>query len=247
MTGSRLRTQCVSMPEKTVLVTCFRVDQELGQQLIGHAFASVWDYGVSGGMYDCIPMVLYKAHIVSGDPTSNTSVVVGWITQLVVDKTVRQRYIATQLLQVLKAHPLFTSISIIGLVSSHPAACNALAKYAGKSILPLSTRLSQLMVSQAANIYSVDLDFIRDNAAGILAASDIQYLKDAKLSGKLFQEDNDSGAVSSVFTEFYVDHDEPLEVLEQYKAKGQWCLGELLDGHEFLAIFPVMTSSPIGL
>ena len=39
MAGSKLRTQCVSIPDKTVLVTCFR-----NEQLIGHAFASVWDF-----------------------------------------------------------------------------------------------------------------------------------------------------------------------------------------------------------
>jgi hypothetical protein len=56
---------------------------------------------------------------------------------------------------------------------------------------------------------------------------------------------SDDGAVSSVFTSFYVDHAEPLEALKQYKAMGQWGLGGLLDGHEFLAIFPVVPLSPI--
>ena len=174
-----------------------------------------------------------------------TPAVVGWITQLVVDKTVRQHYIVTQLLQLLKAHLLFEPVTIVGLVSSHPAACNALAKYAGK-LIPSSTRFiiaNDTSTHQAINIYTVDLPFICDNAEKILASSNIQYLKDAKLSGKLFQEDYDGGAVSSVFTEFYVDHEEPLEVLDQYKAKGKWCLGELLDGHEFLAIFPVVPLS----
>ncbi|OAX38894.1 hypothetical protein K503DRAFT_690778, partial [Rhizopogon vinicolor AM-OR11-026] len=59
----------------------------LGNQLIGHAFAS-----------------------------------------LVVDKSVCKRYIATQLLQTLKFHSLFESVKVVDLVSSHPAACNALAK-----------------------------------------------------------------------------------------------------------------------
>ena len=39
MTGSRLRTQCVSVPEKTVLVTCM-----LHDELVAHAFASVWTF-----------------------------------------------------------------------------------------------------------------------------------------------------------------------------------------------------------
>lgn len=58
--------------------------------------------------------------------------VVGWVTQLVVDASDRERYIATLLLQTLKIHPLFHDITAIGLVSSHPAACNALFKYASK-------------------------------------------------------------------------------------------------------------------
>ena len=60
--------------------------------------------------------------------------VVGWITQLVVNITVRKRYIATHLLQTLKNHPLFSNVSVVGLVSSHPAACDALAKYACRFI-----------------------------------------------------------------------------------------------------------------
>jgi hypothetical protein len=68
--------------------------------------------------------------------------IVGWITQLVVDKSVRKRYIATQLLQTLKDHNLFRNVTVVGLVSSHPAACNALAKYAGKLMLLSYSRIS---------------------------------------------------------------------------------------------------------
>ena len=57
---------------------------------------------------------------------------VGWVTQLVVDTTVRKRYVATQLLQTLKRHAIFQDVTAIGLVSSHPAAVNALTKYSCK-------------------------------------------------------------------------------------------------------------------
>ena len=57
---------------------------------------------------------------------------VGWVTQLVVDTNVRRRYIATQLLQTLKRHPIFQDVTAVGLVSSHPAAVNALTKYCSK-------------------------------------------------------------------------------------------------------------------
>ena len=72
--------------------------------------------------------------------------VVGWVTQLVVDAGVRKRYIATSLLQTLKIHPLFCDITAIGLVSSHPAACDALSKYASKhfSCLPISSPLMKM-------------------------------------------------------------------------------------------------------
>jgi len=169
----------------------------------------VWDYSPS-----------------SGDPAGHDSL--GWVTRLVVDKSVRKRYIATQLLQTLKLHSLFASVKAVGLVSSHPATCNALAKYA------------------SAHFYDIDLTFIRDHAEGILASSSISYLKAAQLKGSVFQADRDSGAVSSAFTSFYVDHAEPLEALEQYKTKGQWGLGDLLDGHEFLVIFPVAPMNPIA-
>jgi hypothetical protein len=181
--------------------------------------------------------ILRKAHIILG--------VAAWITQLVVDKTVRRRYIATHLLQTLKDHPLFQNVTVVGLASSHPAACSALAKYAGMLMLLSYSYISKLTTFQDVDTSGVNLHFIRDNAEKVLAASDVKYLKDAQLRGLIFQEDNDSGAISSVFTEFYIDHKEPLEVLAKFKAKSKWCLGELLDGHEFLALFPVTPMRPI--
>ncbi|KAG1778111.1 hypothetical protein EV702DRAFT_1179095 [Suillus placidus] len=165
-----------------------------------------------------------------GDEASKVShftKAVGWVTQLVVDEAVHQCYVMTQLLQTLKVHAPFSCINIVGLVSSHPAACNALAKYAG------------------ADLKDVDLDFIRVHANWILQSSPISYLNDAQLRGTLFEDNCDHGSILSVFTKFYVNHAEPLRVLASYQNKGQWCLGELADGHEFLAIFPTVPVSPI--
>jgi hypothetical protein len=53
---------------------------------------------------------------------------------LVVHASVRKRHIATQLLQTLQTHPLFYDITAIGLISSHPAACSALSKYASEHL-----------------------------------------------------------------------------------------------------------------
>ncbi|KAG1814629.1 uncharacterized protein BJ212DRAFT_1274027 [Suillus subaureus] len=203
MTSARLQSQCSSHLESSVLVTCYiQVDplESEHPQLYRHTFATVWDYGENK---------------------------VGWVMQLVVDEAVHQCYITTHLLQALKCHTLFACVNIVGLVLSHPAACNALAKCA------------------AANIKDVELDFICQYAKGILASSPISYLKATQLRGSLFQDSYDNRAISSVFTKFYVDHTEPLAVLEQYKKKGQWCLDELLDRHEFLAVFPIAPVSPV--
>ena len=104
-------------------------------------------------------------------------------------------------------------------------------------------------IFQDADVHSIDLDFIRNNAKNVLASSDIGYLRAAQLCGSLFQEVEEMapGTVSSVFMEFYVDHKELLEVLDKFRVKGKWCLGDLLDGHEYLALFPVAPLSPIEL
>ena len=58
----------------------------------------------------------------------------------------------------------------------------------------------------------------------------------------LFKATPGAGVVQScVYTEFFVDHEEPLAALGVYKKQaGGWPLGELLDGHEYLAIVPVI-------
>ena len=88
------------------------------------------------------------------------------------------------------------------------------------------------------SVESIDTDFIVKNATKILHTTPIDYLKDVKLAGSLFDDSCTNGAVSCVFTEFYVDHAEPLAALEVFKTR-RWCLGELPEGHEFLIILPV--------
>ncbi|KAN0111754.1 hypothetical protein V8E52_008134 [Russula decolorans] len=169
MTGKKLKSQCLSVPEKTVLVTCFK-----HTQLVGHAFTTVWRF--NGG-------------------------VVGWVTQLVVDASFRKRYIATLLLQTLKTHPLFYNITAIGLVSSHPVACGALSKYAN------------------VKVNAIDTNFISQHAQEIFSVTPIEYLKNIKLRGNLF-ENCSSDIVSCAYTEFYVDHNEPLEALKVFRIQG---------------------------
>lgn len=72
-----------------------------------------------------------------------------------------------------------------------------------------------------------------------MGCSPISYIKDAKLSGSLFNQEDTSGAVSSANTGFFVDHEEPLEALARVRESMNWPLGELIDGHEFLLILQV--------
>ncbi|KAG1818517.1 uncharacterized protein BJ212DRAFT_1268969, partial [Suillus subaureus] len=168
---------------------------------------------------------------------------VGWVMQLVINEAVHQCYITTYLLQTLKCHALFLCVNIVGLISSHPAACNTLVKYACE--LAPSLYSDVMTKNMKLLVKDIELDLIHQHAKGILASSSISYLKTTQLRGSLFQDSCDNKAISSVFTKFYVEHTEPLAVLEKYKEKGQWCLGELLDGHEFLAIFPITPVSPV--
>ena len=55
---------------------------------------------------------------------------------------VRRRGIATRLLQTLKNDALFANVTAMGLASSHPASCTALAKSASKSFFLCSSCVS---------------------------------------------------------------------------------------------------------
>ncbi|KAF5323171.1 hypothetical protein D9619_013734 [Psilocybe cf. subviscida] len=197
--GKRVKMSAARLREQSLSVPDQTVlaTCKIDDKLVGHAFATVWSY--DGGK-------------------------VAWITQLVVDQSVRRRYIATQLLQAFKLHELFRDITAIGLASSHPASVNVLAKYSH------------------VRLENIDIQFIALNAAKILKDTPINYLKpeNVPLRGSLFENDCASGAISSAFTQFYVDHAEPLEALHEFMASGRWCLGELLEGHEFLVIVPVV-------
>ncbi|KAI0085069.1 hypothetical protein BDY19DRAFT_967885 [Irpex rosettiformis] len=192
MTAARLREQCLSDPENTILSMWF-----INGKLIGHAFATRWKYG---------------EHVVC------------WVTQLVVDANMRRRYIATGLLRHITMHAWFMSASLIGVVSSHPATCRAVAKLAGSAIS------------------KVDLDFIQAHAQSILNSTPVDYLKGIKLKGSLFDPEVDDGTISLVDTNFFVDHGEPQAILDIYIQDGSWVLGNLVDGHEFFMVVPVAHS-----
>ncbi|KAF2871071.1 hypothetical protein BDV95DRAFT_628954 [Massariosphaeria phaeospora] len=140
-----------------------------------------------------------------------------WITQLVVHRDFRERGVAATLLNQTRQQ----DDDIYGIMSSHPAACLAAAKAFG------------------SGLSAAYLDFIRQHAGAVMEASPIGYIKNAKLRGSLFDTEETNGAVSSVYTQFFVDHTEPLEALAWVREGMDWPLGELLDGYEFLFLLPV--------
>ena len=101
MAPEKLRRECISAPERTVLSTCMQ-----NGVLVGHAFGTVWDY--EDGL-------------------------AAWVTQLVVARPFRRQYVATQLVEAFKTHPLFRGVTAIGVASSQPATIAIVAKFSSKS------------------------------------------------------------------------------------------------------------------
>ncbi|KAH8743623.1 hypothetical protein F5883DRAFT_592349 [Diaporthe sp. PMI_573] len=138
-----------------------------------------------------------------------------WVTQLVVHSDYRERRLASSLLSAL----IDNDDDILGIMSSHPAACKALVKSVGE------LRFAEL-----------PLDFAAAHAVGVMSASPVSYIKDAKVCGRLFEAQDTSGMICGVNSNFYVDHAEPLEALSEFQEDGNWPLGDLSDGHEFLLL-----------
>ncbi|KAI9797318.1 MAG: hypothetical protein M1825_006016 [Sarcosagium campestre] len=101
--------------------------------------------------------------------------------------------------------------NIYGIVSSHAAACLAAANAYGRGI------------------NDVKPTFIHDFGEAITKASPIDYIKDAKLRGSLFDPEVTDGTISCVDTGFFVDHSEPLEALKIVREDTSWPLGDLID------------------
>ncbi|KAL2359841.1 hypothetical protein RJZ56_007310 [Blastomyces dermatitidis] len=137
-----------------------------------------------------------------------------WITQLVVDRNYRERGLASALLRLIR----LDTDDMYGIMSSHPAACMAAAS------------------SYGMGIEKVSLSLIKGNAKAIMETSPIPYIKDARLCGTLFDPEDSTGLICGVNTGFFVDHEEPLEILEMVRQSWQWPLGDLPDGHEYLLI-----------
>ena len=79
-----------------------------------------------------------------------------------------------------------------------------------KSMEPSRSEIITDVCYAGSAIRSIDLTFVQANARSILERSPVSYVKTMQLHGSLFASDCNTGAVSSVFTGFYVDHQEPL-------------------------------------
>lgn len=116
-------------------------------------------------------------------------------------------------------------------MSSHPAALIAISKACGSrypSVARLGTGILTLMT--AFSFPHAQLDFMQACAS------------ESWPGGSLFQPDDpvtDDGSrlVSGVDTNFFVNHEEPLDALAWLQDQGLWQLGRLPDGVEFLLIF----------
>lgn len=177
-----------------------------GDKLAGYAFATRWDYE---GRQIC------------------------WVTQLCVSPEHRGKKLATKVcgtfqLSVCNIEIAERILQILlrlrdgkdrdfGILSSHPAAILGALRAWGRGI------------------EEVDLGMVREHAAGIMAASPVQYVKNAKLKGTLFGEDNEGG-ICCADTQFWVDHGEPLAALAELKKRVTWPFGGLPEGCEFLVL-----------
>ncbi|QSS61132.1 hypothetical protein I7I51_03304 [Histoplasma capsulatum] len=92
--------------------------------------------------------------------------------------------------------------------------------------------------SYGRGIEKAPLGLVEANAKAVLEALPIPYIKNARLCGSLFNLEDLTGLVCEVDTGFFVDHKEPLEVVEVVRQDLQWPLGDLPGGHGYLLILP---------
>jgi len=137
-----------------------------------------------------------------------------WITQLVVASGHRQQGLASGLLNVLRR----TDDLYYGIMSSHPAACLAAAKAFARG-----------------GIEHIDVDLLK-GAEPLMKESPVEYVREAKLHGDIWEQNVQDGSVALADSGFWVDHVEALDALSDVKEDLSWPLGDLLEGHEFLLV-----------
>ena len=142
-----------------------------------------------------------------------------WVTQLCVSSKHRNQGIAKKLLGVLRQK----DHSGVGILSSHPFAILAVLRVFGRGLEGIDE----------------DLKMTKWHARAVMDTCPVGYVREAQLRGVLFEGEGEggNGTVSCADTQFWVDHEEPLQALKVIEEKGVvWPLGELPHGHEFLVL-----------
>ena len=161
-----------------------------------------------------------------------------WVTQLVVHSLYRRRGLATHLLRALKE----VHDDYYGIASSHPATCLAAATAFGCKCLVQSSPQAVLNAkySLSDGISNFEPMYTSHHMRSIFSSCPVNYIRHANHNDASLDGTCDNRPLCSIDTGFYVDHTEPLEVLRAVHRDrpGQWCLGDLREGHEFLLILP---------
>ncbi|TGO19076.1 hypothetical protein BTUL_0006g01120 [Botrytis tulipae] len=144
-----------------------------------------------------------------------------WITQLCVDGRYRNRGVAKRMLGHLKGEE-----EMVGILSSHPFALMAVLRVWGRGVEDVDR----------------DLEMMKGTVKEVMEGCPVGYVKEARLRGSLFGEGG-GGAVACADTQFWADHEEPLEALRRVEEK-VWPFGELPDGCEFVALVDAKVGSP---
>lgn len=149
-----------------------------------------------------------------------------WVTQLVVHPSHRSQGTAKALLHALPKE----EVEKIGALSSSPFAIAAVLRAFGRGIEHVEDVSGWTGVS----------------AQEVMASCPVQYVRDAKVRGTLFEspceqkDGSTEGAVSCADTGFWIDHSEPEKALKILEEKGvKWRLGSLPEGCEFLVLVEV--------
>jgi len=127
-----------------------------------------------------------------------------WITQLVVAANFRRQTLATRLLRQLSQGDESVNC-IFGVLSSQPATIMATLRAFGEGL------------------EKVDLKAIQTHTQSVIESCPVTYVRNARLHRSLFEKyapANNDGAVLCAFTNFWVDHKEPLETLQNIRDRG---------------------------
>lgn len=158
-----------------------------------------------------------------------------WVTQLVVRSDLRRQGIATTMLRELRDHEK-GSTTCFGILSSHPAAILAFTKvFADRPDESMLSRLAEERVGIREHPRKVVLEDLH------MAVSPVPYVRRAAFEMALdgFADERAFGGVliGSANTNFYVDHAEPKEALDELQRRGRrWPFGELPEGSEYLVV-----------